>query len=135
MIPPEYVRRYATVEVASVERGRLLLLVLEGGEAFLARARGALVRGDVAGFVADLGRTQDVVLELVQTLDHPGDGEVAASLGRLHERMVRQLARANVERSLALVDELLVAYGPIVDAYRQVVSASIGQDPSLPSNR
>jgi flagellar protein FliS len=126
MIPPAYVRGHATVQTASVDRGRLLLLVLEGGEAFLVRARAALERGDVPGFVADLARTQDVVRELVELLDHVRGGDVAASLGRLHELMVRGLARANVERSLDLVDEVLRAYGPIVDAYRQVVSGSDG---------
>ena len=36
--------------VTAIDRGWLLLLVLEGGQAFLARAREALARGDMATF-------------------------------------------------------------------------------------
>jgi flagellar protein FliS len=124
MIPPDYVRRYAAVQITSADRGRLLLLVLEGGQAFLARARAALERGDVHAFVADLARMQDVLLELGQTLDHGRGGDIAARLARLYEFMIGRLARANAERSLTLIDEVLRAYDPIVDAYRQVVAGA-----------
>jgi flagellar protein FliS len=122
MIPPDYVRRYATAQITSVDQGRLLLLVLEGGQAFLGRARAALERGDVPAFVADVARMQEVLLELAQTLDHARGGDIAQRLAQLYEFMIRHLARANVERSIALVDEVLRAYDPIVDAYRQVVT-------------
>jgi flagellar secretion chaperone FliS len=124
MIPPDYVRRYAAAQITSVDRGRLLLLVLEGGQAFLGRARTALERSDIPAFVADVARMQDVLLELAQTLDHTRGGDIAARLAQLYEFMIRHLARANVERSLALVDEVLRAYDPIVDAYRQVVTGA-----------
>ena len=120
MFPPEYVRR-ATAEPIAVGRGRLLLLVLEGGQAFLVRARTALERGDLAGFVTDVSRTQDVLLELAQTLDRDGRGDIAARLERLHGFLVGHLARGNAERSLDMIDEMLRAYEPIIDAYREVM--------------
>jgi flagellar biosynthetic protein FliS len=104
----------------SRDRARLALLVLEGGQAFLARARLALERGDVGGFVADIARTQDVVLEIAESAD-ARESSVAARLTEVHQLMVRRLAHANAARSLDLVDELLRAYGPIVETYRQVV--------------
>ena len=118
MLPPEYVRR-TTAETISVGRGRLLLLVLEGGQAFLVRARTALERGDLAGFVTDVSRTQDVLLELAQSLDRDGRGDLAARLERLHGFLVGQLAQGNAERSLDMIDEMLRAYEPIIDAYRR----------------
>jgi flagellar biosynthetic protein FliS len=120
VIPPDYVQRHARAQSTSLERARLQLLVLESGQAFLGRARDALERGDVGAFVADLARTQDVVLEMAQTVDARGS-EFAARLTEIHELMVRRLARANVARSIDLVDEIERAYGPIVEAYRQAV--------------
>lgn len=116
MIPPAYVRGRATA-ASSIDRARLELLVLEAGAAFLARARDALVRGDVGAFAADLARTQDVVLEIAQTADARGSG-VGARLAAVQDLMIRRLARASGGRGLDLVDELLHAYGPIVEAYR-----------------
>jgi flagellar biosynthetic protein FliS len=122
VLPPDYVRRPQAAQAASLDRSRLLLLVLESGQAFLMRARGALERGDVDGFVADLARTREVVVEMTERLDRTREGEVAASLERLHGRMVGELARANAARTLDLVDEVLRAYGPIVDAYRRALT-------------
>lgn len=119
MLPPDYVRGRATA-ASSIDRARLELLVLEGGAAFLARARDALARGDVSAFAADLARAQDVVLEIAQTADARGSA-VGARLVAVVDLMVRRLARANRDRGLELVDELLHAYGPIVDAYRERV--------------
>ena len=120
MIPPDYVPRPADVRPTSLERARLELLFLEGGHAFLARARMALERGDVGGFVADIARTQDVVVEIAQSADARGSS-VAARLAEVREMMVRRLAHANAARSLDLVDDILRAYGPIVEGYRQAV--------------
>ena len=122
MLPPDYVRRPAASSTVAVDRGRLLLLLLEGGQAFLTRARDALARGDMPTFVRDLGRTQDVLLQLSRRLDAPDATDVAARLGRLYEFMVGHLALANAERGLALVDEVQRAYGPIVDAYRELLT-------------
>jgi flagellar secretion chaperone FliS len=121
MLPPDYVQRPAKAQITSVDRERLLLLVLEGGAAFLGRARVALAYGDVQGFVADLRRTQDVLLELARTLDRERGEEIAANLSRLYHFMVGHLALVDAERSLRHVDEVLLAYEPIVDAYRRAV--------------
>ena len=122
MLPPAYVRRDAVAAVTAIDRGWLLLLVLEGGQAFLARAREALTRGDMAAFAQDLGRTQDVLLTLSKHIDGTAGRDVAAGLGRLHALLVGRLALANAERGLALVDEVQGAYGPLVEAYREIVT-------------
>jgi flagellar biosynthetic protein FliS len=120
LIPPDYVRRHATARSMSLDRAQLMLLVLESGRAFLARARASLERGDVGGFVADVARTQDVVVEIAQTVDARGS-DVAGRIAAFQQLMVRRLAHANAARSVELVDEILCAFGPIVDAYRQAV--------------
>jgi flagellar biosynthetic protein FliS len=125
LIPPDYVRRHATAQSTLLDRARLMLLALEGGQAFLARARAALERGDVGSFVADVARTQDVVVEIAQTTD-ARSSEVAGRLAAFQELMVRRLAQANAKRSLELVDEIVCAFGPIVEAYRQAVGSDGG---------
>ena len=120
MIPPDYVRSRPAASPTPLDRARLDLLVLEGGQAFLARAREALERGDVVAVVADIARMQDVVLEVAQTAD-ARNRDVAGRLSAIHQLIVRRLAHANVVRSLELVDEIERAYGPIVDAYRDAV--------------
>ncbi len=117
MIPPEYIRRATATHVAPAGRGRLHLLVLESGDVFLRRARTALEQGDVASFVSDLARAEAAVLALAECLD----GDLAQRLAGLAEYIVRHLAHVDVERGLALVDDVLQSYATIVETYRELV--------------
>jgi flagellar biosynthetic protein FliS len=119
MVPPVYVRGCSAIRAA--DHGRRLLLLLDAGHAFLGRARDALARHDVAGFVADLARTRDVVGELVASLDPGRAADLATSLGHLHDAMLRRLALGDIERGVEAVDAMLCAYAPIVDAYREAI--------------
>lgn len=118
MFPSEYVRRYARTQVVSAERGALLLLVLEGGQTFLGRARAALEAGDLVRFGEQLGRTEAVIVELLQTLDHDAGGPTATNLALLYKFMLEHLTRANAQRSVQHVDEVRRVYGTILAAYR-----------------
>ena len=123
MLPPAYVRGHAFTQVASVDRARLLRLVLDGGQAFLLRARHALERGDVPAFIADLGRTQDALVELAQALDHARDADVAAGLDGVYEILVGNLALADAAASLGRIDAAIAAFGPTAEAYRRLLPA------------
>jgi flagellin-specific chaperone FliS len=120
MIPPAYVRSHGTARLA-VERGRLLLLVLEGGQAFLLRARTALEHGDFVAYVTDVRRTQDVLREVSQAPEHEADGPLATRLAHLQELLVGRLALARADGSRERIDEVLGAYAALVEAYRDAV--------------
>ena len=127
MLPPEYLRGAAAGPSTSLDRRRVHLLVLEGGHALLSRARHALERGDVTGFACDLQRTQEALVELVRTLDRGESAVIAERLGALHDSLLGQLALVSAERSLARVDAALRAFGPIVEAYREIVRHAGGR--------
>jgi flagellar protein FliS len=114
-------RQYAAAQIGSVDRSQLLLLVLEGGLRFLRRARAALVAGELEQFGAQLARAQAVIAELLLTLDHAAGGPLARDLAGLYTFMLLHLMRANAERSVERVDEVLAAFAPIVEAFREVV--------------
>jgi len=130
MLPAEYVHRDAAAQIASLDRGRLLLSALEGGRTHLGRARAALEAGDAAGFAAELGRAHEVVAELLLTLDHAAGGAVAANLARLWEFALRHLSLADAERSAERLDEVLRVYGPIVDAFRGIIAGPVPDEGS-----
>lgn len=117
----ETARRYAAAEVTGIDRERLLLLVLDGGQRFLRLARESLVAGDVARFVEHLARAQAIVAELQSTLDHQAGGDIAPSLHRLYDFILVHMTEANARRSLQHLDEVLSVYGTIADAYRAIL--------------
>jgi flagellin-specific chaperone FliS len=113
MIPPAYVRR--AEETADLpRRGRVLLVMLDGGHACLVRARAALVAGDLAAFATDVCRTKAALLEAAGAVDPATDGPLAARIDELHDAMVGNLALANRERTLEHLDDVLRAFGPLL---------------------
>jgi flagellin-specific chaperone FliS len=121
MLPPDYVLRASAPSGGTAARARLLLLALEGGQAFLLRARDALARRDLAAFVADVQRTRLVFREIARSHREAPDAHVAAGLDRLEDLMVGDLALASAERCTARFEELVTGYGAVLDAYRAAV--------------
>jgi len=121
MLASQYARRYTEAQVSSVDRHRLLLLVFDGGQAFLARAREALAAGDLERFAEQNGRAQAIITELLGSLDHAAGGEIAVQLARLYDFMLLHLTEANATRSVKHVDDVLRVYGIIAGAYRDIL--------------
>ena len=117
----EYARRYAAAEVSVPDRGRLLLLVLEGGAKFLRLTRDALAAGDFTRFGENLARAQAIISELLATLDHDAGGAIAADLARLYDFMLFHLTEANVRKSVQHVEQVMAVFGTIAGAYRDVI--------------
>lgn len=55
--------QYQQTQVATVDRGRLLLLMFEGARKFLALAEGALRGDDLSSFATNLARAQAVIAD------------------------------------------------------------------------
>jgi flagellin-specific chaperone FliS len=124
MFPPDYVRA-ASARATEADR-RLHLLVLEGGHALLARARAALARGDAVAFAADVERTQESLRELVSRLERDDGGAMVDRVTALQHALLGQMALASAARSLSRVDEVLAAFGPVVEAYRELARRVAG---------
>ena len=118
----EYARRYATAQVTVVDREHLLQLVFEGGRKFLRLTREALAVGDVQRFAENLARAQAIIAELQSTLDHAAGGTIARDLARLYDFMLFHLTEANAQQSLRHVDEVLVVFTSIADAYAAILT-------------
>ena len=116
----DYASEYARAQVTSVDRTRLLLLIFDGGLAFLQRARAALTAGDLAAFGHHLGRAQAIIAELLGTLDYDAGGTIARDLSRLYDFMLVHLTEANARQSVRHVDEVLAVFGTIASAYREI---------------
>jgi flagellar protein FliS len=121
MVANPYARRYTEAQVSSADRHQLLLLVFDGGQAFLARAREALATGDLARFAEQIGRAQAIITELLGSLDRAAGGEIAAQLARLYDFMLIHLTEANATRSVRHVDDVIRVFGIIAGAYREIL--------------
>jgi flagellar protein FliS len=120
-------RHYQQAQIATVDRGQLLLMMFDGAERFLADAERRLPADDVAGFVTALGRAQAIIAELLSTLDHQRGGEIAGNLERLYRFLLDHLIEANVAKSGRHVVQARRILGIIGDAYREVLRNGMPQ--------
>ncbi|GEM_PF-294063 len=119
--------QYQKTQVETADQGKLLLMLYEGALRFLGRSRKSLQEGDVEGANSSLVRTQEIVVELMSSLDMEAGGEMAVSLFRIYEYMHYLLVQANVrkeEEPLQQVEKMLLE---LRDAWREAlgVGASV----------
>ena len=117
--------RYQQAQVGTADRGRLLLLMFDGGLKFLGQARASLDANDIGRFGYHLGRAQSVIAELLHTLDHAAGGQIAANLERLYQFMLEHLVEANRKKSMRHLDEVARLLDIVASGFREILRDGI----------
>lgn len=112
---------YSRVSYSTMDRGQLLLAMYEGGIGFLKQAVTAHESNDLERFSHFLRRGQDVIGELMSSLDPEPAPQLARRLERLYDFMLFQLSEANLTRKVAPLRQVTPLLARIYDAYRQVI--------------
>lgn len=113
---------YQQAQIATADRGRLLILMFDGALRFLAQAENGLRNDRLEEFSSQLGRAQAVIAELLHTLDHKAGGDIAGQLERLYRFMLEHLVEANLQKSVRHVEQVRRVLSIIAEAYREVVA-------------
>jgi flagellar secretion chaperone FliS len=121
---PNPVQSYRETQIRTANPGRLIVMLYDGALRSIARASEALDRG-VRGYDAAntaIIRAQDIVAELMASLDMERGGEMASNLFGLYAFVNRQLMDANLgkdrkplETARSLLAELREAWNAIAD--------------------
>lgn len=110
---------YRQQQVATASPAQLVLMLYDGALAAVGRARSAQAEG-LAGIPVvnrELQRAQDIVSELLVTLDADRGGGVAQSLARLYDFTLDRLIRANISKDLTLLEPVVEVLQNLRDAW------------------
>ena len=94
---------YQTTQISTATKEQLLLITYDIGIRSCQAAEGALEEKDYEVSNRELVRAQNVIRELMVTLNVERGGEVAESLMRLYDFMHRYLVQANIDKDTAKV--------------------------------
>lgn len=108
---------YETVAVATADPGTLVVRLFDGALRFLARGRRAAAGGNTADFAYAVTRAHAIVAELSNVLDRETGGEVADSLHRLYDFMLRHLTEGLAHKSGAHLDRVATILKALRDAF------------------
>ncbi|MBS3947258.1 MAG: flagellar export chaperone FliS [Dethiobacter sp.] len=116
---------YQQQSVLTASPGELTLMLFNGCLKFLGQAEGAMARQDIQGAHNALLRVQDIVVELMVTLDP--QYEVSQGLMALYDYLRRRLLEANLRKDPAIVKECLGLATELRDTWAEAVKLSRGQ--------
>ncbi|NIM06517.1 MAG: flagellar export chaperone FliS [Armatimonadetes bacterium] len=88
--------QYRKSQVMTAGRARLLLMTYDGGLRFLRQAIRAMEEKSLEEQHTNITKAQGIVLELLNSLDHSANKQIAASLDSLYRYIYDRLTEANV---------------------------------------
>ena len=89
---------YRQTQVATVDKGRLIIILYEGAIKFIREAIKAQADGDIPAKASSINRALDIINELNQSLNMQEGGEIAVNLRRIYKFWNEHLLRAKVSR-------------------------------------
>jgi len=123
---------YKRVDVETASQGKLVVMLLNGAIQRAEEAKRQLERGRVEGVHNNLIRAQEIIAELRSALNMQVGGEIARNLDRIYEYFQHLFIQANIQKSVAPIDECIRLIVPIRDTWQEVFNQVGAQQ--LPPN-
>ncbi|KKM12346.1 hypothetical protein SY88_04140 [Clostridiales bacterium PH28_bin88] len=122
---------YQQNQIKTASREKLVLLLYDGAIRFIAQAEKAWQEEqNIEKTHHELIRAQDIVSELMATLNREEGGEIAASLFLLYDYMLKRLVEANLKKDTAVMAEVRGLLSGLREAWQEAVRRPQGHNPS-----
>jgi flagellar protein FliS len=118
---------YREMEVASASQEKLVVVVFDQLVVNLERARIAMERQDVELRVTALGRSRNIVSELLATLDFEKGGRIATQLADLYQYMLYELVDIGQRGDVVTMRKLVNVAGHLRDGFKGAADQLAGQ--------
>ncbi|CFQ36631.1 MULTISPECIES: flagellar export chaperone FliS [Yersinia] len=107
--------------VMSASPHQLIVMLFDGAQSALVRARILMSQGDIPGKGTALSKAIDIINNgLNAGLDLEKGGEMAENLSALYDYMSRRLLHANLHNDEQAINEVAALLENIADAWRQI---------------
>ncbi|MEK6589866.1 MAG: flagellar export chaperone FliS [Nitrospinota bacterium] len=116
------VKNYNDTQILTAKRVKLVLMMYDGAIRFAKEAVKRMHSKDIAGRGVYIRRTQDIILELLNSLDRDKGGEIADNLSRLYLFMNRNLIMANIQGEEKFINEIIGILLELRDAWGSVIN-------------
>ncbi len=124
-------QQYRSMQAETADGGQLVVMLYEGAIRFLHKALANLEEHNRAAAHDGFMRTQEIIEELMSTLDLNA-GEIAANLYQIYEYMHFRVVEANVKKDAAPATEVLNLLHELLPAWQEVARQSRCRRQSAP---
>ena len=113
-------QQYRATKVSTASPVDLVVMLYQGVVRFTRAGIEATERGDVQAAHKGFVRAQDIIAELVSTLDHDRGGEVAKQLLALYDYAFRRLVEANCKKDVVPAREVIQIFRDLGMAWQEL---------------
>jgi flagellar protein FliS len=113
-------KEYKEIQVNTANREKLLIMLYQGCIKFLRFSKKSIEEGNIEAANNYIIKSQDIIRELMNTLDRENGGEIADNLYNLYDFMYRELVTANIKKDSAkieVVEEMMIE---LLDSWQQI---------------
>ena len=100
-------QKYQNTQIETASQEQLTLMLYNGTIKFIKQAKQEVKNNNYQNVNNYLIRAQDIIQELMLTLDMEKGGELAQNLESLYDYMNRKLMEANVNKEVEPMDEVI----------------------------
>ena len=125
MLTANPLRSYQTIATQTAPPGQLVLMLYDGAIRFLERALTGFEKEDPLEFNATIHnniiRAQDIIRELMSSLDHGRGGDLASTLGGLYGFMDDRLTESNRSKTPAGIHDTIKRLTILREAWSEMM--------------
>ncbi len=115
-------KQYKQVQIKTANKGKLVVMLYQGCIKFLRLAKKTIEEDDIESSNNYIIRSQDIISELMNTLDMERGGEIANNLYQLYDFMNRKLIEANVNKDIEKIEVVEDMMLELLDSWKQIVN-------------
>jgi flagellar protein FliS len=119
MLPNPY-QQYRATKVQTAGSVDLVVMLYQGAVRFIRLAVAALEQDDMKAAHANFVRAQDIIVELLGSLNREEGGQIATQLAGVYDYCFRRLIQANVKKDTAPAQEVVGLLRDLGKAWQQI---------------
>jgi len=126
---------YKSNEITTVSQGKLIVMLYEGAIRFLSIARDNVENPRKFDTVnANILKTQEIISELMSSLDMNKGGKIADDLLSLYVYFKKRLLEANMKKDKDILNELIKHFNDLKTAWEEIekTATTVAPQVSLP---
>ena len=103
----KYIKQYQANNVNTATPEKLMIMLFDGALQFLQKAKNAINENNLKERAKNIDGARKIIRELMRTIDLENGNDVSKQLFRLYNRMAMNLIKANVQRNVSKIDEVI----------------------------
>jgi len=114
------IQDYRRTSVVTADPKRLVLMCYEGAIDNLKIGRQKIIEKDYEAKSKAFVKTQDIINELLCSLDFEKGGSIAKNLDSLYNYMLRRIIHADVNRDISAIEEVIGMLNELKSAWEDI---------------